>query len=270
MSLHRMVLGLLMVLASVSPCLGWGRAGHRIVGAIASSYLNDNARAEVRGLLEGQTLATASTWADEIKSDPDWKWTRPLHYVNVPRGEKTVDLTRDCPDGRCVVGAIEKYTTVLSDRRRPRKERVEALKFLVHFIGDIHQPLHSSFADDRGGNDIEVRFFGEPKYNLHSVWDSALIRHRIGFDWVALALQIRATITSKKVRAWSQSSDPVQWANESLALVIRVVLPVPRNGNLDTAYYERSINTVEERLAMAGVRLARLLNSILGAGRAKL
>lgn len=154
---------------------GWGRDGHRIIGHIAEQFLSTNARAAVRDLLGDESLADVSTWADEVRGSPAYRWTAPLHYVNSPPGSDGYDAQRDCADGCCVVGAIEHYADVLRDSQAPRPVRIEALKFLVHFVGDVHQPLHAGYGVDRGGNDVKVFFFGD-NTNLHSLWDSGLIR----------------------------------------------------------------------------------------------
>ena len=124
-------------------------------GAIAWSYLTPTAKAAVAKLLENDgdgTLSEAATWADRIKSDRKWDWAKPLHYANVQAGAETFDLKRDCPESGCVVSAIIKYRDVLSDKKATDAKKLEALKFIAHFVGDIHQPLHVSRAKDRGGN----------------------------------------------------------------------------------------------------------------------
>ena len=151
----------------------WGRDGHRIVGNIAAEHLTPQAGAAVKDLLGDESLADVSTWADEIRRER--KNTAPLHYANVDPDHDRFDLQRDCPKEGCVVSVIIKYSHVLRNENASRQEKVEALKFLVHFVGEVHQPLHVSYARDKGGNDIKVAFF-ENNTNLHSLWDSGLIR----------------------------------------------------------------------------------------------
>ena len=253
---------LLTAALCVSPCFGWGPDGHRIVGDIASKYLTDQAKAAVKDLLGDRSLADVSTWADEIRSDPTYDWAKPLHYVNAPRGEVRVHLDRDCPEGACVIGAINKYAGVLRDANAPREQRIEALKFLVHFVGDVHQPLHASYGDDRGGNEVKVSWLGQPDWNLHRVWDFGLIEHRMAVDRVAMTQAIERTISDRRLKLWRRSMNPVEWANESMAITARLYQQLPRNGQLDARYQARNIPIVEERLAMAGVRLAALLNDV--------
>ncbi len=174
-----------------SVCFAWGRDGHRITGFIAAKYLTPQAAAAVKDLLGEQTLADVSTWPDEIRRER--KHTAPWHYANPAPDSTGFNLERDCPDEGCVVSAIIKYSYVLRDKSAPRKDRVEALKFVVHFVGDVHQPLHLGRKRDRGGNDIKVRFF-ENDTNLHSLWDSSMIR-RTKKGWTEYATELAAKIT---------------------------------------------------------------------------
>ncbi len=264
-------LSLLLLICGCLPALtfGWGAHGHRIVGAIAASYLTEEAKVAVTNLIGEETLAAASTWADEIKSDDSYKWAYRLHFINLPRGAEKVDLARDCVDGDCVVAAINKYSAIMTDAGAEREDRVEALKFLVHFIGDIHQPLHVSYADDLGGNTVKVSWFGKTndtgpfgdfEWNLHGAWDFGFINRRTGSDWVALAIRIRADINDLQLINWSSTRDPEQWANESYYITQQISSQLPPDNTLGQEYYEKHIATVETRLASAGVRLAALLN----------
>jgi len=214
----------------------------------------------VEELLAGQSLAEVSTWADEIKSDDSWNWARPLHYANVPTDATGFDLTRDCPEHGCVVRAILEYSDVLRDESAATPERAEALRFLVHFVGDIHQPLHVSRAEDRGGNSIRVRFFGR-ETNLHRAWDTHLIEHTEK-EWPSYADELLESTTPQRRTEWESTIDPIAWADESYSLAISHAYPIPADGMLGDDYFERNIPIVDERLAMGGVRLAALLNGI--------
>ncbi len=261
-------------------CYGWGGNGHRIVGAIAASYLTEEARNAVTDLLGEETLATASTWADEIKSDESYNWAFRLHFINLPRDSEKVDLARDCVDGDCVVAAINKYSGILADAHAGKEKRIEALRFLVHFIGDIHQPMHVSYADNLGGNTVKVSWFGKTddtgpfgdfKWNLHGVWDFGFISQRTGKDWVALAIRIRSDINDIQLIDWSSTRNPLDWANESYYITRQIYSQLPEDKVLGQDFYEKNIATVETRLAAAGVRLAALLNrSFSGAATAVL
>lgn len=247
------------------PCFGWGAEGHRIIGAIAWHFLTDEAKKAIDDLLGGQTLAEAGCWADEIRSNPTYDWAKPLHYINVSRDTEVVRMQRDCSDGKCVLGAIDLYAKVLRSPNASRETKIEALKFLVHFVEDVHQPLHVSYADDRGGNSVDVEWFGK-KTNLHSVWDNNLIEQRLGrSEWIAYADHIRESIPENEIKGWqSVKINPEMWATESLTLTRRIYRELPNDGELDDQYFQRNIGVVEERLAAAGVRLAMILNEIFG------
>jgi hypothetical protein len=251
-----------LVLVALVPslCFAWGPDGHRIVATIATHYLTPEAKAGVQALLGDQTLADVACWADEVKDDPEYEWSIPLHYANVEPGAESFVLERDCPPEGCVVRAIIDYTKVLRSKEASTTEKTEALKFLVHFVADIHQPLHVSRARDRGGNDIAVEFFHD-KTNLHWVWDSGLIR-RMKKEWTQYAADLLGTITPEQVADWSRKTNPVDWATESYRLALSHAYAIPKDGVLDQEYLDRNIPVVEERLKMAGVRLAALLNDV--------
>lgn len=249
----------LAFLGSLSCALGWGKDGHRIVADMASRWLTDRTRTEVEDLLRGESLAEVSTWADAVRDDPAYRATAPWHYVNIPKDAEAYDEKRDCPKAGCVVSAIRKQVETLKDAQAPREQRVEALKFLVHFVGDVHQPLHAGLAEDRGGNEIVVDFLGERK-NLHEVWDSDIIE-RARRPWKEYADELTRRISQEQRKSWS-SPDPADWATESHKLALTHAYAVDPGGALDEAYLDRARPVVEDRLAAAGVRLAALLNSI--------
>ena len=172
----------------------WGYLGHRIIAELAESELDAETRQAVHALLAaaGKTsLADVAVWPDEVREQPEWRWTSRLHYVNFPRGDCTYDGARACPDGACVVGGIEHFLGALGDDSLGAQKRVEALSFVVHYIADAHQPLHAGWSDDKGGNLTQLRWKDEGT-NLHSLWDYELIAHR-GLDRAAYAALLSAT-----------------------------------------------------------------------------
>jgi hypothetical protein len=245
---------------------GWGEEGHRIVASIAESFLTDGTRIEIHTLLDKETLVGVSTWADDIRNETRYLYLKPMHYINVPRRASEVMMERDCPRKRCVAAAIGEYRRALADGSISIGKRREALKLLVHFVGDIHQPLHVSYADDRGGNQIRVSTF-EGQGNLHAVWDSGLIKRQTQGDWESWFQAIRTRISPEKATEWGKSLDPLDWARESLQITRDIYTDLPRPGDepiqLPPDYFDRHIGTVERRLAMAGVRLAAVLNDVL-------
>jgi hypothetical protein len=239
---------------------GWGNEGHRIIADVAWDHLSDATRERLRQFLGDNDLASISTWADDIRSvRPE---TGPWHYVDIP-SDSGVYEAKDCPDDNCVVAKIAQFARVLGDPEQPYTARSEALKYLVHFVGDLSQPFHT-MADARGGNDLPVTFFGATECgdhpcNLHIVWDIELIRHT-GLREHRYADELEKMIAEEQLRAGS--AGPVVWANDSLQLA-RQAWVQPQT-NIDEAYYVRERPVVDRQLALAGLRLARLLNEELG------
>lgn len=173
--LHSLLAGFTLAVAALVPlpALAWGSQGHQIVAALAQSQLTPAARKEVDRLLAlepGETLESISTWADEHRNPATAAW----HYINFPRDSCIYDASRDCPDGKCVVAAIEKQTEILASNA-PDEKRLLALKYVVHLVADVHQPLHAGYMDDRGGNNYQLQAFMRGS-NLHAVWDTGLIK----------------------------------------------------------------------------------------------
>lgn len=246
---HRLVTAALsMSLAALPlPASAWGSEGHRLVATLAEHQLSERARTEVDPLLAlepGATLASISTWA--TPSTAAW------HYVNLPRDSGCrYDAARDCPDGQCVVAAIERQHKVLMSTA-PDVDRLKALKYVVHFVADVHQPLHAGFADDKGGNTYQVQAFGRGT-NLHALWDTKLIE-----NWRGGEMTLLSELESKKA-AEDDAVAPPLWAEESCRIVASPdFYPVRRRVGDD--YIALWGPTLEGRLSAAGRRLARLLN----------
>ena len=248
--------------------LAWGYAGHRIMAEIAEQFLEPTTVTQIRDLLAIEnvtTLADVSTWADEIRlQHPE---TAPWHYVNIPvhppAGEaEGYDAARDCPHDDCVIAKIEQFEVVLADQQAPERQRLEALKYLVHFVGDIHQPLHVSDNNDRGGNDVMVIFRGYPT-NLHAVWDTGIIEAALGPDERSYALKLVQDISPYKLESWSKG-DPVGWANEGYEIASHIIYgKLPHSGTLPDSYDAEALPIGNEQLERAGVRLAMVLNKSL-------
>ena len=240
----------------------WGSEGHCIVADIAWDHLTPATRENLQPFLEGDDLASISSWADDIR--PGRPETAPWHYVNIPPDAAGYD-PKNCPNDNCVVAQINKFAQILGDPSQPFAARSEALKYLVHFVGDLSQPLHAT-AEARGGNDVPVTAFGAAQCgnrpcNLHSVWDNELIAHT-GLDQHGYVKQLEKMITADHLQAGSD--DPVAWANESWQLAKQAW--VQPQSDIDQAYYQRERPVVDRQLALAGLRLAQLLNKELGGG----
>ncbi len=235
----------------------WGKTGHRVVGAIAEHYLDENAKTAVREILNVESLAESSTWADFMRQNPDPFWQReagPYHYVTIPDG-KTYREVGPPPQGDAIT-ALARFRKTLEDRNASLEQKQLALRFIVHIVGDLHQPLHAGNGTDRGGNDFRVVFFDE-ETNLHTVWDEKLIdREELSYtEWTRWLCD---KITDQHYRDWQQT-DPVVWVTESAELRQQVY---PDNQFLRYEYPYQHIGTVKSRLQMAGVRLAAYLNEV--------
>ncbi|MCX7515021.1 S1/P1 nuclease [Frateuria hangzhouensis] len=264
MSLRRSAACLLAGFLLVPGARAWGPEGHRIVAELAQRHLSPAAEAQVERLLAPEhtrRLADIATWADDIQDDPAqkalWKATRRQHYINFRDRTCGYQPPRDCPDGRCVIGGLAHYAAVLADRSQSEAARREALKFVVHFVGDEHQPLHAGYRPDKGGNTFQVRFEGKGS-NLHRVWDSGMLRTR-ALDWQDYAQRLDA----RGPVALPPASDTpyVAWAQESCRLSRDIY---PDGHAIDAGYVEAELPLAERRLREAGRRLAELLNRTLG------
>lgn len=254
--------GLLLALIAAQPAVGaharWWDLGHRVVARIADLRLTPEARAAVGDILDGQTLADASVWADNIRQyrhDAD-----PLHYVNLPLAATTWDSARYCPDGRCVVAAIPADLRVLANPAASRLDRAEALRFLIHFVGDLHQPLHAGEASDRGGNLRTVYLLGDST-NLHKVWDGQILE-RQGLTEPGYLALLRREMDTINLPALERGT-VVEWAMESHRIAATRVYRLPPDGHIDSAYVAAARPVIDRAIITAGVRLARLLNQAL-------
>lgn len=249
---------------SAAPAHAWGKTGHRITGKIATHYLTDEAKAAIRALLGPESLAEASTYADEMRSNPSEFWqetANPYHYVTLQQPHDYHD--DDCPPQGDAMSALKDFTATLQSDSATREEKQLALRFIVHIIGDLHQPLHvgSAALNDRGGNDVKVVFFGEQS-NLHRVWDSGLVDHQqLSYSEFSHWLQRR--ITPAQAQDWA-TPDPYTWINESSQLRDDVY-PKTDEPYLSWDYVYNYTPIMKQRLQQGGVRIAAYLNDVFAA-----
>ena len=243
----------------------WGSQGHRIVGELAARQLTPAASAQVQRLLAGEpepTLAGIANWADQLReSDPELgKKSSRWHYINFPRSDCSYVPPRDCPDGNCAIAAINRNFLALSDTRRSDAERRDALKFLVHLVGDIHQPLHAGYADDRGGNDFQINY-RDTGWNLHSVWDSLIVKSS-GLDPAAYAARLSREPALPADPTLRSDRPAVEWALESCRIIEADHL-YPDKHVIGDDYLQAHRAEVDRRLRQAGRRLAGMINFAL-------
>jgi len=230
---------------------------------IAAKNLTPEVRDKVQAMLTPhESLAALSVWADDVREErPE---TGPWHYIDIPLAASTIDMEHECPAGNCVVAKIAEFESVLKNKSADPALRREALEFVVHFVGDLHQPLHCADNNDQGGNKVQVTFFGQPS-SLHAVWDGGIIRREKQFG-AQLAATLESHITPEQRVAWARGSVE-HWALESHALAVRVAygkLPAGAAANLVDDYVNATLPVVEEQIEKAGIRLAHLLNEALG------
>jgi hypothetical protein len=248
----------------------FGGQGHRTAGLLAEQKLCPAARSEVADLGDGQSLGELGLWADTIRPDPAWERAVPWHYINFPdlppgagleQARAAIDAFHHPPEGD-VLTAIVHFTATLADRSRPRAERAEALRFVVHFVVDVHQPVHVSRASDGGGTELDVRI-GDDVRSLHGFWDTTVFdRRRVPPEQFAQELEA----SFEAVPAARAHDPPAQWAAESLALRPTVYSFAPPSSGpvpLDDAYRSMAKRIAEQRLVLAAARLAATLNGAL-------
>lgn len=267
--------------------LAWGEEGHRMVGAIADKHLTPEARRQVLALLKDdrladgepsyrRTLGEIAYWADEIKDTPWGKRRSAWHYDDIPVcGD--ADASQYCQKGACASAQITRHLDMLANKRELLRRKNEALKWVVHLVGDIHQPLHAANHRDRGGNTVQVSFFGErdnPPYgtiNLHTIWDIHMVRRLIRDKGGEDAI-VSPGISDTQRAAWERGSIS-EWVNESHEFARAVVyrsLPVAFSCSgsiggvltIDRGYYAKAAPLIESQLRKAGIRLARVLNEV--------
>ena len=254
---------LVALLSCMPVALAWGPRGHRIVANLAEARLTPQAWAAAQKLLAlrgAHHLGEVANWADDLRdTDPAlFRRTKRLHFVNFHSRDCIYDPPRDCRNGECVVAAIDKYSAILANRANGPAERAEALAFVVHFVGDVHQPLHADYRHDAGGNDFQVRWRSRGT-NLHRVWDSLML------DSTHLsAAQFTDRLTAQRTHI-ATGGTPARWAEESCR-IDRDGGVYPRSRFIDQAYVQRELPIAERRLRQAGARLAELLNRDLANG----
>lgn len=285
----RLVPMLLVLLLMAFPTLAWGPEGHAIVADIAQQHLTPSAMREVQYLLS----LRGNNRLDQIASLPDGlrgtqRQTGPWHYVDIPLNASGYKITRDCPQGNCSVARLPFFVHELADQKNAPRVRLRALIWVVHLMGDIHQPLHNEDDHDKGGNDVKLTYFGEPT-NLHRVWDSGIIQHALGvranrdytIDFTATraaAMKLDQSITSTDRAHWTPahplagiSAEAVRWAEQEHLLARKVAygnLPPARErrdgSHWSTTYQQKAWPVVRDQLQAAGIRLAAILNAALG------
>ncbi len=238
----------------------WGSDGHRIVANIAEFNLEPKVFSKIRSEFNIKHLTNVAVWADDKKI----KRARPivLHYTNIAKSKRIYDQARDCPEKKCATEKVKEFISILKNKTFSWIKRFQALKFLVHLVADVHQPMHIGNAEDRGGNEIVLNI-GEETTNLHALWDHFLLPpHKNNLRSLSRKLN-NESLQEQKVK-WMQGA-VVDWTNESRALVLDFGYPVDFEfqRTVSKEYIKQGRKIVREQLCKAGIRLSYILNQII-------
>ena len=230
----------------------WGEIGHKVVGEIAERKLAPDVKYIINDLLDGESMASASTWADEIKSDPLYQKYSPWHYVNMPLDKEYSDIQKN-PKGD-IVTTLKECIRVLKNPESSKESKSFYLKFLIHLVGDIHQPLHTGKFEDRGGNDIKLTFLGKPT-NFHIIWDVHMIEY-LNMDYKQLSDELM------QMKEENYSLNPDDWVYETHQDVKRLYVEIQNKNEINIDYINNKIPFIKHKLFKAGSTLAMVLNEI--------
>lgn len=256
--MKNLILVFSLLFISYSPdAFSWAKTGHRIVGELAERNLDSKTLKAIKELAGDDDLSKLSTWPDDIRSDPKMGYTSPWHYVSIPNGKTYFDQKRS-KEGD-IIEALYRFEDILRDPKETKEHKLDALRFLIHMTGDLHQPLHVGLAEDRGGNSIRVKWF-KTETNLHAIWDEELIDfEKLSFTEYANYLN---HYSKEEKKEWEKGTY-IDWAKESQDLRPKVYdFNAGENRSLSYEYNYKVKPIVESRLKQAGIRLAYVLNKI--------
>ncbi len=262
-----MVPVLILFMFFVTRASAWGSSGHALLCEIAWQNLTEKTQAWIEPLYKERgfdTFAQSCNWADQIRGDDRFNYLASMHYVNVAKGasEYSQEIAI-CGKKSCVTKAI---TTHIINLKTEQKNLSQSLLLLSHFVGDIHQPLHVSYAQDWGGNKIKIavenKFGAVLASNLHQIWDSWLLETLSLSDWRQAANSLNKNISNSQKQTWSEQQDVHLWAKESYEQVKLIYAQLDSTRKVTTQYADKYADYVRQRLQIAGIRLAALLNSM--------
>lgn len=247
----------------------WGPVGHAVIADVASAHIRPRTRAAVKQLLRHSTMAGVSSWADVVREERPQ--TANWHFVDIENENDDYVAARDCAPsdrGDCAIAAIERFRKVLADRTAPAAARAEALRFIIHLVGDIHQPMHSADHHDHGGNETQVAYCGQGS-NLHRVRDSDMIQ-ATGLTEEQYRAHIEGFVDALADAevAHIQAGDPIAWVLEAHKAAVTRAYKIPANPgtkqDLCGDYTHRNLALVDQQLARGALRLAKILDDALG------
>jgi hypothetical protein len=257
--LKKLAIGIAIIYAPLQS-VAWGTEGHRICGQIADSYLTPQARKAIKEILGNESIAIASTWADFIKSDPDFNYMSPWHYIDFDK-PYTLPEMQDFLAHDNKVDAFTKLNFLIAELKKKdlnKGNKLLYLRMLIHIAEDVHQPMHTAHTDDKGGNDFKVNWFNNPT-NLHSIWDSQLIDfQQLSYTEYTNAINHSTPAQRKE---WQKASI-AQWLYESNQIAEKLYTEIKPGDTLNYKYNFNHIETLNHQLLKAGVRLAGVLNGL--------
>ncbi len=242
--------------------LSWGYTGHRTIGLITENHLNPTAKTAVKDLLGDTSIGDACTWADDARKEPQFANTANWHFLNLPVGLNYADFKHyiDTLKTENVYTALINAEKQLADKNSSKQQKVHALKFMMHFVGDLHQPMHISREEDKGGNTIQVNY-NDKGTNLHSLWDTRMLEKE-GLTYTQLAAKFD-TISEADIKQWQ--SDPIilwMWESYQISTALYAEIEQMDKKVIDDTYYQKHMPTVQKRMQQSAIRLAGLLNKI--------
>ena len=248
----------IFIVLSIFSSLNWGSTGHRVIAEVATNYLTDNARFKINKILDGETLVNASTFADDIKSDSRYDKYYDWHFLNMELDDEYEEII---PSNKGdVYLAINQCIDIIESDSASDSDKSFYLKLLVHFVGDLHQPLHIGRYEDRGANRVYVKWFGRNS-NLHRVWDSEMINsHNMSYSELALNLpNPDFLILTEKAKDFERN-DILNWVDEIHEYTNKIYRDVSIDDKLGYEYQYKNFGTVKDLLLIGGIRLSKILN----------
>ncbi len=255
---NKILLSIGVMLSMSVSAFGWGQKGHDTTAFIAENHLTPVAKAACDSILDGKSIVYWANWADNACHTPQYAYTKTWHYRNIDEGQNYDTFPRN--ENGDVTTAIKSQYAVLADKNASKEEKQLALKLLVHFVGDIHQPMHMGHLSDLGGNRIKVKFFGRNR-NLHGIWDTDIVES--GHNWTYSEWQNQIDRASKDDEAWIISStNPDDWGKETFVYATKIYDATPEDTEISYDYVAEWTPVVEQQLLKGGLRLAHLLNTL--------
>ncbi len=255
---NKILLSIGVMLSMSVSAFGWGQKGHDTTAFIAENHLTPVAKAACDSILDGKSIVYWANWADNACHTPQYAYTKTWHYRNIDAGQNYDTFPRN--ENGDVTTAIKSQYAVLADKNASKEEKQLALKLLVHFVGDIHQPMHVGHLSDLGGNRIKVKFFGRNR-NLHGIWDTDIVES--GHNWTYSEWQNQIDRASKDDEAWIiSSSNPDDWGKETFVYATKIYDATPEDTEISYDYVAEWTPVVEQQLLKGGLRLAHLLNTL--------